>query len=300
MRVVVTGATSMLGVALIEECIKNNDTVLAIARANSPKLCRLPESDLIQVEYADLDTLDLVSGDGQPYDVFYHFAWGHTAKAERDYPLAQEDNIRTTLMAVELAHKLGCKRFVGAGSQAEYGPKLELITEDTAANPATSYGMAKLSANMLSRRLCQQLEIKHIWARIFSVYGRLDTDGSMLSYAIDQFLAGEKAQFSAGLQTWNFLYETDAGRMFYLLGKEDILEGIYHVASNDSRPVREFIEELADQLDAKANCEFAPPGDAAVYGIDPSTDKSYKALHFKPEVSFEDGIQRVIEYRKNR
>ena len=42
-RVVVTGATSMIGVALIKECIKNGVEVLAIVRRQSVNLNRLPE-----------------------------------------------------------------------------------------------------------------------------------------------------------------------------------------------------------------------------------------------------------------
>ena len=71
MRIVLTGATSMIGVALINECISNGDTVLAIVRQGTSRLSRLSQSELIQIEYADLDNLDNVTGDGQPYDVFY-------------------------------------------------------------------------------------------------------------------------------------------------------------------------------------------------------------------------------------
>ncbi|MDC7278829.1 NAD(P)-dependent oxidoreductase [Butyrivibrio fibrisolvens] len=297
MRVVVTGATSMLGVALIKECIENKNTVLAIVREGSSRLARLPESEYLQVEYADLDGLDSFQGDGTPYDVFYHFAWGHTNKAERDYPLAQEDNIRTTLKAVELANKLGCKRFVGAGSQAEYGGCEGIISEETVPHPVTSYGIAKYSANMLSKRMCEQLGIKHIWARIFSVYGCYDNEGTMINYGIDKFLKGEEANFSAGLQTWNYLFESDAGRMFYLLGSKDIDAGIYHVAGNESKPLRQFIESISNQF-VNAKCNFAEPGDTVVYGIEPDTKKSYSNLGFTPAVSFEEGIKKVIEFRR--
>lgn len=297
MRIVVTGATSMIGVALIQECIANGDTVLAIVRENTNRIKRLPKSDLIQIEYADLDTLNHVQGDGHAYDVFYHIAWGHTAKAERDYPIAQENNIRTTLAAVELANKLGCKKFIGAGSQAEYGNCEGLITEETIPYPVTSYGMAKLSANMLSRRLCEQLGIIHIWTRIFSVYGCNDNEGTMLNYAIDQFIKGEQASFSAATQIWNYLYESDAGRMFYLLGATDIEAGIYHIASNDSRRLRKFIMEMASLFD-KPDFQFAEQNGIEVYGIEPSVEKTYSAIGFKPSVSFKDGINKVIDYRK--
>ena len=48
-RIIVTGATSMIGVALIEECIKHGTEVYAVVREGSKKRSRLP--DKTGVEY---------------------------------------------------------------------------------------------------------------------------------------------------------------------------------------------------------------------------------------------------------
>ena len=50
-RIIVTGATSMIGTALIEECIRHDIEVYAVVRAGSSKTKRLPESARIhQIE----------------------------------------------------------------------------------------------------------------------------------------------------------------------------------------------------------------------------------------------------------
>ena len=116
-RIVVTGATSMIGIALIEECIKNDVEVLAIIRKNSNRLYRLPQSELLHIVECDLDELETISSE-KSYDVFYHLAWAYTSKEYRDDPILQEKNIRYTLDAVNLAKKLGCGKFVGAGYTA--------------------------------------------------------------------------------------------------------------------------------------------------------------------------------------
>lgn len=293
MKIVLTGATSMLGLALIDICIENNCEVLAIARQNSSRLHRIPASPLVKVVYADLDNIDKLEVDDEKYDAFYHFAWGHTAKAERDDPIAQEKNIQSTLSAVTLANRLGCKKFIGAGSQAEYGLVDGIITEDMRANPVTAYGMAKLSANLLSRRMCEQLGIIHIWTRIFSAYGINDLDTTMISYALKQFKNGDVACFSAGTQMWNYIFEKDAGRIFYLLGQKDIVGGIYHVAGCETKPLRSYIESMAHTYGNGAKCEFAEPT-GKLYGIEPSTENTYHAIGFQPQISFEEGIKRII------
>ena len=301
MRVVVTGATSMIGVALIQECLANDCEVLAIVRKGTGRINRLPESDNIRIEYADLDSLDHVQGDGKSYDVFYHFAWGHTIKSERDEPLDQEDNIRSTLRAVELANKLGCSKFIGAGSQAEYGPVDGVISSDTRTEPVTAYGMAKLSASMLSRKMCEKLGIRYIWGRIFSVYGCNDNDGTMLNYAIDQFMKGETARFSSATQMWNYLYEEDAGKIFYLLGAKEVDSGVYCVANQESRVFREYIEELQEMFGENAKCEFAPVNsNVKAFGLQADITKTVDATGFIPRTDFKEGIMKVVECKKNR
>ena len=47
MKIAVTGATSMIGCALIRECITNGTQVLAVVRRGTKRLERLPASPLV-------------------------------------------------------------------------------------------------------------------------------------------------------------------------------------------------------------------------------------------------------------
>lgn len=298
--VVVTGATSMIGVALIEECVKNNVPVIAIIRPHTKRINRLPQTNLITIYESELSELSKVDIRFGLWDVFYHLAWSDTEKNTRDNPILQEKNIRYTLDAVNLAKKLGCTTFVGAGSQAEYGPVDGVISPDTKTNPVIAYGMAKEASRMLSLRLCGIYGIKHIWGRIFSVYGRNDNDGTMLVYAIKKILSGEKAEFSAGAHPWDYLNERDAGRAFYLLGKSENAKGTYCIAFGKSRPLKEYILELGKQLGALDRLIFDEQGEKKEVGLRADIDKLKKDTGFVPEVSFSVGIQRMIRaYKEN-
>lgn len=296
MRIVVTGATSMIGTALINECIADGDTVLAIVRKDSKRMSRLPKSEELQLEYADIDSFAQVKGDGTPYDVFYHFAWAHTNRLERDDPRWQETNIRATLDAAELALKLGCKIFIGAGSQAEYGPLDVEIDEQTPCDPQVAYGMAKMSACLLSRKFCEHNNIKHIWTRIFSVYGTNDSDGVMIDYAMKRFINNEPAQFSAATNIWNYLFEKDAGVIFRLLGLKDVEPGIYCVASDECRELKSYILEMKDATNTASEITFAPEDkNSKVINLNVKTDKLVKAIGYAPQVPFSEGIRIVID-----
>ena len=162
-RVAITGATSMIGVALIEECIKHEIQVLAIIRKGSTRLSRLPKSSYISVIESDLPALSVLDVSGLSCDVFYHFAWDGTVRGPRENIDLQWNNLRYTMDAVNLAHRLNSRVFIGAGSQAEYGINLGKIDANTLVNPLTPYGVAKYSAGRLSAFFCEKYGMKNIY-----------------------------------------------------------------------------------------------------------------------------------------
>ena len=121
-KVVITGATGAIGMALIEKLVSKGVYTTVILHRNSRRNHRIPISDRIKVVEGDLSELNgLTVSDLGEQDIFYHFAWGGTFGQERNNVDAQLRNVTYTLEAVRLAKRLGCRRFVGAGSQAEYG-----------------------------------------------------------------------------------------------------------------------------------------------------------------------------------
>ena len=121
-RAVVTGATGAIGTALIKELIKNNIEVLVFCREGSARNSQIPEAPLVTKKYCDLTELKNTQNDtGKEYDVFYHFAWAGTTGAARNDMHLQNKNVEYALDAVDTAKRFGCKTFIGAGSQAEYG-----------------------------------------------------------------------------------------------------------------------------------------------------------------------------------
>lgn len=289
----------MIGIALVNQCIENEVEVLAIVRRKSKHLHRLQKSDLLKIYECDLDQLDSMEKDDKCCDVFYHLAWDYTIKKDRDNPILQETNIKYTLQAVELARRLGCTKFIGAGSQAEYGKVDSVIGPDTQESPLIAYGMAKCAAGKLSRKLCEQYGMEYVWARIFSVYGRYDSEETMISYAISCFLENKTARFSAAMQNWDYLSEKDAGKIFYLLGKCAVKSGVYCIAHGKARPLRSFIEEIRAAFPAGTRCEFAKEEDSKdVIGLQADISGLISAIGYTPEITFEEGIKDVIKYKR--
>lgn len=285
-NVIVTGATSMIGITFIKECISNQVHVLAISRAGSRRRQYLPESELLTYMEADLSELDNLHIE-EHYDAFYHFGWGFTDRTTRDNPVLQAKNIEYTLSAVQLAARCGCHKFIGAGSQAEYGFRTEPTDEQAPVRPTTCYGYCKYAAGKLAEKLCRDLNLICIWTRIFSVYGEYDNPNTMISYAIRCSQTGEKAVFSSGEQTWDYLHVSDAARYLYLLGCRAEESGVVNVASGNVRPLKNYIAELAEAL--KLSYQLGDSG----RGIYPVVDKLKAITEYEPQMRFKDGIMEL-------
>lgn len=305
MRVVITGPTGAIGHALIEKCISNGDEVLAVCRKGSSRIDSLPKDAMVSVLELSLSDYDEyisnASAPDVPYDVFYHFAWNGTTGASRNDTDLQSKNVQNALSAVKLASYFGCKTFIGAGSQAEYGRVEGSLRADTPAFPENGYGIAKLCAGQLTRILCGQLGIKHIWTRILSVYGPYDGEGSMVISSLRKMIRGEESGFTKGEQEWDYLYSADAANAMYLIAQKGIGNKIYVIGSGRTRKLRDYI----NVMDQKVNPAVHP-----VIGVVPYADKQVMYLcadiseltedtGFVPEVDFEEGIEKTIQYVKD-
>lgn len=300
-KVLITGATGAIGMALIEKLVSRGAYVTVILHKSSERNRRIPISDRINVFEGDLPELkELTVSDVGEQDIFYHFAWGGTFGQERNRVDAQLQNVAYTLDAVRLAKRLGCKRFVGAGSQAEYGRYNGCLNQDTPTFPENAYGMAKLCAGQMSGLLCEQLGIEHIWTRVLSVYGPYDGTKTMVSALIHDMLYKKTPLCTKGEQIWDYIYSRDAAEAFYLLGYKGISGKVYCIGSGKARPLKEYITCIRDVVNPKMEIEFGavPYSEKQVMYLCADTSDLEQDTGFKIQYSFIDGIKETVEWTK--
>lgn len=300
-RIIVTGATSMIGTALINECIKKGIEVYAVLRASSGKKIRLPESEKLHMVDCSLEELEtLPQKIMEKCDTFYHIAWGNTGENRNSSTELQSRNIAYTLAAVKAAYALGCRRFIGAGSQAEYGPMdVDKISPDSPVNPTTPYGAAKLASGQLARMLCKELGMECIWPRIFSVYGIYEKETTMVASGLRKMLAGEKTSFTPALQRWDYLFSADAGRAYYLIGEKGKDGAVYCVGSGKAAPLKDYIEIMAELTGVEETGIGARPYPAGtVMNLCADISSLTEDTGFVPEYTFREGIRETITWLK--
>ena len=292
---VVTGCTGAVGLGLIDALMKNNVKVIAVVRKDSKRSYRIKESHSLKKVECDLSELDklpqLVQATGIKPDVFYHFGWDGTFGDCRNDMYIQNMNVKYALDAVNAAAVMGCSAFIGAGSQAEYGPMdVPRIAPDSPVHPTTPYGASKLAANQLSFMLCKELGMEWIWPRIFSVYGIYEKETTMIASGLRKMLKGEKTEFTPAEQRWDYLYSKD-----YLIGEKGRDGAVYCVGSGQAHPLWEYIMQMAELTGADSpgiGARPYPPG--AVRNLCADIDSLTKDTGFVPEYTFEEGIKETL------
>ena len=238
-RVVITGATGVVGMALINKCIESGIEAVALVNPESRRIGRIPSDPLVKVIKCGLEDFAGVDADslGFKADAMFHLAWGGTFGDARNDQALQDLNHDYAMDAVRLANTLGCSVFVGAGSQAEYGRVSGKLKADTPCDPENEYGRSKLLTSADTRALCREFGIRHVWPRILSIYGPYDGEKTMVMSVIAALLNGSRPSLTDGEQQWDFLYASDAADALMLLAKIGKDGGVYPIGSGVARPL---------------------------------------------------------------
>lgn len=254
-HIIVTGATGAVGSAVVRRALAKDMEVTCIVHQGSTRLGNLPQDkriSIVECNLSDYKTL-LLKGD---YDAFVHMSWEKTFGASRDDAEMQMRNIQYTLDAVHLAHRCGCKIFIGAGSQAEYGVQDKDLTPNLPVSPESGYGIAKYAAGKLSAMLCKSLGIRHNWVRILSVYGPNDGENTLISYVIRELRAGRSPELTKCEQIWDYLYADDAADAILAIAAKGVDGKVYPLGSGKGRRLSDYIDDICNLIDPTIEVKF--------------------------------------------
>ncbi|MDR0334892.1 MAG: NAD(P)-dependent oxidoreductase [Methanomassiliicoccaceae archaeon] len=301
MRIAITGATSMTGIALAKLALNEGHEVVAIVRPGSSGIADLPVSKRMSLRESDISDYGSLSG-ADACDIFFHLAWNKTAAGGRDDMEVQLKNLEYTLDAVRLAKSWSASAFVGVGSQAEYGILDGKAGKDTPTNPTSGYGIAKYSAGKMAAILCKQLGMRCCWARIFSSYGEYDRDYTLIMYLIRTLLSGSSPELTKCEQTWDYVYTGDVARALLAMGVRGTDGRTYPIGSGECRPLRDYVTDVRDSIDPKIELRFGVKDYYPHQQMFLCADIAdlTRDTGFIPKYSFKEGIARTVSFVRDQ
>jgi nucleoside-diphosphate-sugar epimerase len=299
-RCLVTGATGQLGAALTRLLVRRGHPTAALVRPSSNCWRLAPIIDglhLIEGVLPDLAPAEPKLRQFAP-DAVFHLAWSGVTRESRDSVDHLRDNLPGGLRIVDLACDLGCRVFIGLGSQAEYGPSNSALSEDTPTRPDTAYGHAKLRLGQVALKQCELSGLRAVWLRLLAAYGPEDDERRLIPYLISRLLRGEGPILSAGTQRWDYLYSEDAAEAILTAALHESLSGAFNLAHGEAWTVRQIATFLRDHLAPQAVLDWGSQPSNSLLG---SSSRFSALTGWRPQVGMAEGLLRTaLWYKENR
>jgi nucleoside-diphosphate-sugar epimerase len=264
----VTGATGMIGGALVKTLSQSGFRTVALARDLSRAGC-LKEVAGIEWVVGDLSSSERLAHAMRGCDTVFHLAAKvHSPpipnKSEEESEFFRV-NVEGTRNVIEAAIASGVARFVFFSTVAVYPDSEAELDEDSAPAPATAYGASKLAAEKIVLERAAANGMKAAVLRLPVVYGPRDRGNvARLIEAIRRrryFIVGNGANFKSMVAVGNVV---DAAM---LVANDERSRGrIYIVCDERAYTQREISETIAGALGISPNFLRLPRGVAMFLG----------------------------------
>jgi nucleoside-diphosphate-sugar epimerase len=308
MKALVTGAAGFVGSHLSELLIAQGDEVLGIDSItdyysresklkNVSTVSKSPQFTFLERELQELDLVQCLEG----VDVVYHLAGqpGVRASWGANFGPYLRDNIDATQRLLEAAREVPLKKLVYASSSSIYGNAETYPTPETVRPaPVSPYGVTKLAAEHLCELYRGAYGVPTASLRLFTVYGPRQRPDMAFSRLVDCALLHKPFEvYGDGSQTRDFTYVADVVGAMRNAAASDWM-GVANIGGGDRKSLTEVIA-IVDDLAGPVEVVKGPrlEGDVAHTGADTSVASA--AFGFSPTTTVEDGLQRMIQARRN-
>lgn len=241
-KVIVTGANGFIGSSLIKRLVKEEVQILAIDI--SFEVPRLPESAFVtKVEMSlDNEAFMLANIPVDSYDAFYHFAWRGVNGLDKADPDIQLENAQMTVRCATVAQKVGCAKFLCAGTVAEQATNS--LGHLDKVSGGMMYGVAKHCTHLIIEAYCKNIGMPFVWMQFSNIYGPGNKTGNLVSYTLGQLTAGREATFGSALQPYDFIFVDDLLEAIYRIGKNENMQNSYYIGSGEPKLLKEYLMEI--------------------------------------------------------
>lgn len=297
--VVVTGANGFIGTALLKELTDYGVKVYAVLKDENENVESIKNYPNVEFVYCDMDNLtNLPTKIHDDLDVFYHLAWaGSTGDGRANHEL-QLKNVKWAVDAVIVAKELGCKRYLGAGTLAEYDVNAYSPVDGSTPNAVSNYGVAKITAHYMTKAECSKQGIEHLWAFLSNTYGIGNYTSNFVNFACKTMITGKDANFTSGEQPYDFVYVDDIAQGLFKIGETGKNNYSYYIGSTKQRKLKEFIKIMRDEIDPSIELHLGAVPFNGIPQPESTFDCTKLVEHtgYCPRISFEEGIKETVAW----
>lgn len=324
-RVIVTGGAGFIGSAVVRMLVREGVEVLNIDKLTyAGNLASLREVDhllnyhFLQADICDAAAMRTAFQEFQPDGVMHLAAESHVDRSIDGPGVFLQTNIIGTYTLLDAAHAYwkgldedakAAFRFLLISTDEVYGSlgAEGYFTETTRYDPRSPYSASKASADHLASAWFHTYGLPTLKTNCSNNYGPYHFPEKLIPLVTLNALANRPLPiYGKGDNVRDWLFVEDHARALWLVLNKGICGETYNVGGHNERTnlqvvqaICAILDRLRPRADGKSYAEQITfvqdrPGHDARYAIDP--DKITRELGWKPEETFETGLERTIQW----
>jgi UDP-N-acetylglucosamine/UDP-N-acetyl-alpha-D-glucosaminouronate 4-epimerase len=303
----VTGVAGFIGSSIARALLAQGDQVRGIDNFSTGNHENIAEiQNRIDFREADLLDMDAMRKACAGVDcVFHQAAIPSVPKSVKDPLGCNQANVDGTVNILIAARDAKARRVVYAASSSAYGDTPTLPKhEEMKPSPISPYAVAKLASEYYMVSFCRCYGLETVCLRYFNIFGPRQDPTSpysgVLAKFITQMLSGEQPTiFGDGSQSRDFTYIDNAVHANLLAAKAPaakVAGGVFNVATGTRADLNETFQILKKLTGYSGDVKYGPEREGDVKHSLADISSAEKHLGYKPEVDFEEGLRRTVEW----
>lgn len=304
MKVLITGGAGFIGSHLARNLLEKGHEVTVLDVIQREAATRL-EPIMDQIDYLWGSVFDIHNLKG--FDVICHLA------AMADVPYAMNNpvdtihqNVMGSLNMLEaLRRSPGVQRFILTSSEAAYGSALpeELPVKETQPfRPKNPYDVSKASSDLMTQAYFKSYGCPTVVVRSSANFGPQMRLKQALSIFLMQALKDEPITLEGGDQTRDFVYVqnfVDGITKVIEYDGDDINGEAFNLGTGRELSLKEVAQKCIEATGSQSEIRILPyrAGEKNVR-VQFDISKAREKLGYNPEVSFEDGLDKTVEWMR--
>tara|TARA_R110001592_G_scaffold57277_1_gene174155 strand:+ start:31092 stop:32093 length:1002 start_codon:yes stop_codon:yes gene_type:complete len=294
---VVTGGAGFIGSHMVDLLLDRGYRVRVIdnfSGGHERNLAHLEGNPDLIVDRTDIRHLIADSPVFADARYVFHFAGIGDIVPSIEKPVEYMDvNVQGTVQVLEGARWANVQKFVYAASSSCYGLADVPTSEDHPIDPKYPYALSKYQGEQAALHWHKVYGLPVNAIRIFNAYGtRVRTTGAygaVFGVFLKQKLAGKPfTVVGDGTQSRDFLYVTDVVSAFLAAAETDRTGEIFNLGAGNPQPINRLIELLSGDV------VYVPKRPGEPDSTWANIEKITSLLGWRPKVSFEDGVGRML------